>query len=399
MNKPLAYHHYPLASGSWGKEELDAIQRTINRGTYTMGSGVIECEKNFSVQVGSRFAVMVNSGSSANLLMVASLFFTKEPQLRAGDEVLVPAVSWSTSYYPLTQYGLKLRFVDIDIHTLNYDLEKLESAITAKTRAVLAVNLLGNPNEFEKINSILKGRNIILLEDNCESLGASINGKQTGTWGLMGTFSSFFSHHISTMEGGFIVTDNEELYQILICLRAHGWTRQLPDENYVSGRKSKDPFDELFKFILPGYNVRPLEMSGMIGIEQIKKINNFITIRRENGSFFKELFRDHPDFMIQKEVGNSSWFGFSLIIRNKSNLKRKNIVQHLNQYGIECRPIVGGNFVKNPVMKWLDHTIHGDLEAANYLDEKGFFVGNQEIDLKQSITHLNEVLNPSRLKR
>ena len=149
---------------------------------------------------------MVNSGSSANLLMTAALVFTKNEahKLSPGDQVIVPAVSWPTTYYPLNQYGLHLKFVDIDIETLNYDLSALESAVTDKTKAIMVVNLLGNPNDFDEINRIIDGRNIIVLEDNCESMGATFNGKQAGTFGVMGTFSCFFSHHISTMEGGVV---------------------------------------------------------------------------------------------------------------------------------------------------------------------------------------------------
>ena len=264
---------FPLATASWGQEELDAMQRVIASGMYSMGANVRAFERDFAQYIGSQHCVMVNSGSSANLLMVAALFYTKNPKLKLqrGDEVIVPAVSWSTTYYPLYQYGLKIKFVDIDLHTLNYDLDQLEQAVTDKTRAIMAVNLLGNPNDFERINQIVGKRDIVLIEDNCESLGATYKGKQAGTFGVMGTFSTFFSHHISTMEGGLIVTDDEEMYQILLSLRAHGWTRNLPQQNHVCSDKSDDPFEESFRFVLPGYNVRPLEMEGALGVEQLKR--------------------------------------------------------------------------------------------------------------------------------
>jgi CDP-4-dehydro-6-deoxyglucose reductase, E1 len=384
---------YPLATSSWDQEELAAIQGTIARDYYTMGPSVAKFEAEFARWAGSRYCVMVNSGSSANLLMVGALRFRKESPLMPGDEILVPAVSWATSYYPFTQYGLKLRFVDIDLDTLNYDLERLGDALTPRTRAVLAVNLLGNPNDFDRLRSLLSGRNILLLEDNCESMGALYQGRQAGTFGVMGTFSTFFSHHMSTMEGGLILTDDRELYELLLCLRAHGWTRQLPDENLVSGRKSEDPFEELFKFVLPGYNVRPLEMEAAIGSEQLRKLPGFVDQRRKNAGLFQALFRDHEHFRIQQEIGASSWFGFSLILRESSPLARRDVVSRLQANGIECRPIVGGNFTKNPVMRWLDHTIHRDLRNADQLDQRGLFVGNQEIPLDTQITHLAEVLS------
>ena len=393
MNLPRPSVTYPLATSSWGQEELAAIQGTIARDYYTMGPSVARFEAEFARWAGSRHCVMVNSGSSANLLMVAALCFRQNAPLRPGDEVLVPAVSWATSYYPFTQYGLKLRFVDIDLGTLNYDLERLGDAITPQTRAILAVNLLGNPNDFDRIRSIIGGRDILLLEDNCESMGALYQGRQAGTFGVMGTFSTFFSHHMSTMEGGLILTDDRELHELLLCLRAHGWTRQLPDENLVSGRKSEDPFEELFKFVLPGYNVRPLEMEAAIGAEQLRKLPGFVTQRRKNADLFQALFRDHEHFLIQQEIGASSWFGFSLILRESSRLARKDVVSRLQANGIECRPIVGGNFTKNPVMRWLDHTIHKDLRNADRLDRCGLFVGNQEIPLEAQIRHLAEVLS------
>ena len=246
---------FPLATATWGKEEQAAMQRVIASGMYTMGVNVQGFENVFAKYVGSKHCVMVNSGSSAILLMVAALFYTRNSKLKLqrGDEVIVPAVSWSTTYYPLYQYGLKIKFVDIDLRTLNYDLDQLEQAVTDKTRAIMAVNLLGNPNDFGRIQKIIGSREIVLMEDNCESMGAKFQGKHTGTFGVMGGYSSFFSHHISTMEGGLIVTDNEELYHILLSLRAHGWTRNLPKNNWVCSEKSDNPFEESFRFVLPGY--------------------------------------------------------------------------------------------------------------------------------------------------
>src|SRR3989338_1995166 len=185
---------------------------------------------------------------------------------------------------PLYRYGLRLKFVDIDSETLNIDLKKLEEAVTDKTRMIFAVNLLGNPNDFDEIRRIIGSRDILLLEDNCESLGAEFEGRQAGTFGLMGSYSSFFSHHMSTMEGGMIVTDDEELYHILLSLRSHGWTRHLPKHNKVCGTKGDDLFEESFRFVLPGYNLRPLELSGAIGSKQIKKLPEFMRIRRDNAA-------------------------------------------------------------------------------------------------------------------
>jgi CDP-4-dehydro-6-deoxyglucose reductase, E1 len=375
---------YSLATSTWDKRELKAIQSVIDRDTYTMGSSVRQFEKDFCKFIGRKYAVMVSSGSAANLIATAALFYTKNPMLKRGDEVIVPAVSWSTTYFPLQQYGLKLKFVDIDLDTLNYDLEALESAITSKTKMIMVVNLLGNPNDFDIINSFIQDKDIFIFEDNCESMGAEYKGKQTGTFGIISTFSTFFSHHMATMEGGFVATDDEELYHILLSLRAHGWTRNLPQQNHVSN-KSDDWFEESFRFVLPGYNVRPVEMSGAIGIEQLKKLPSFLKQRRENAKLFVELFKNHPDFIIQKDIDNSSWFGFSLIIKPGSNLKRKDMINKLQENNVDCRPIVTGNFTRNEVMKYFDYEVHHELKNADYLHENGFFVGNSQICLEQEI--------------
>lgn len=382
---------YKLATSSWDNKEIEAIQAVIKTGHYSMGEKVQEFELLASKLFGSKYSVMCSSGSTANLLMIAALFYTKIPLLRKGDEVIVPAVSWSTTYFPLYQYGLKIKFVDIDIETLNFDLNELKKAISPRTKMILAVNLLGNSNDYSFIKDLIEETPIILIEDNCESMGAKFNNRFTGTFGLMGSFSTFFSHHISTMEGGFITTNNEELYHILLCLRAHGWTRNLPLNNHIT-QKNLDDFDESFRFILPGYNVRPLEFSGAIGIEQLKKLPSFIEKRRENAKYFKKLFKNDQRFILQKELGKSSWFGFSLII-NDERIKRDDLVKLFKEAKIECRPIVSGNFAKKEVVKYFDYEIHSDLKNANNLDSNGLFVGNSHLDLKKEIDFLKTTLD------
>ncbi len=385
---------YPLAASSWDDSELEAIQRVVDSGQFTMGKYVEEFEKEFANYVGSRYAVMVNSGSSANLIAVAALFYRNQgTQLKRGDEVLVPAVSWGTSYHPLHQYGLKLKFVDIDKDTLNYDLAQLENAITDKTKMILAVNLLGNPNDFASIEAMIGERDIILLEDNCESLGATYQGKQTGTFGLLGTYSSFFSHHICTMEGGLTVTDDEELYHIMLSLRAHGWTRNLPQKNLVTGEKSSNNFEESFKFVLPGYNLRPLEMSGAVGLEQLKKLPDFIATRRRNAKQFVKLFGENPYWLVQKEIGESSWFGFSFILKPDAPFSRLEFIEYLTRHQIDCRPIVTGDFTKNEVVKYFDYEISGEVTNAEIVDREGLFIGNHHFNLEDELVEMKELLN------
>ena len=379
-------HRFPLATSSWDQAEQDALQRVIASGMFSMGTEVQDFEKQFAEFFGAKHAVMVNSGSSANLLMTGALFYSQNSDIRLnpGDEVIVPSVSWSTTYYPLAQYGLVQKFVDIDCDTLNYDLDALESAVTDRTRAIMIVNLLGNPNDFDRIKKIVGDRNIVLLEDNCEAMGATFNGRQAGTFGTVGSFSCFFSHHISTMEGGMVVTDDEELYHIMLSMRSHGWTRHLPKVNHVTGTKSDDVFEESFKFVLPGYNLRPLEMSGALGQAQLKKLPSIIAGRRANAVIFQDKLANHPLFTLQHEIGESSWFGFSLLLRPDIGISRSTVVEKIVNLGFECRPIVAGNFAKNPVMQHIPHTVHGLLEGAEFIDTNGLFVGNHHYPIPEA---------------
>lgn len=381
---------YELASSSWDNKEIDAIQKVISSNMFTMGEFVKKYEKEFAKYTQNKYCVMVNSGSSANLLAVASLFYKKENPLKRGDEVIVPAVSWATTYYPLYQYGLKLKFVDVDKYTLNFDIEELKKAVSSNTRMIFAVNLLGNPNEYDSIQEIIDGKNIYLLEDNCESLGGIYKNQMLGSIGIMGTYSTYFSHHMSTMEGGVVGTDDEELYEILLSIRSHGWTRHLPEDCTIC-KKNKNPFEESFRFILPGYNVRPIEMMGAVGSEQLKKLPEFINIRRKNAEYFKSLFQDDDRFIIQKEIEESSWFGFSFLVNNE-DIRREDIIKKLQAANIDTRPVVAGNFARKEVVKWFDYEIFGDLKNADFIDKNGFFVGNHQFDIRDKLDYLKDVL-------
>jgi CDP-6-deoxy-D-xylo-4-hexulose-3-dehydrase len=382
---------YPLASTTWGTEEYDALQRVIKTGNFTMGAEVRAYEEAFASHVGSKYAVMTNSGSSANLALMAAAKYVQGSDLQDGDSVIAPAVSWSTTYYPVHQLGLTLSLVDIDRETLNIDIQKVREAITPRTKAILAVNLLGNPSDLLALQQIAKEHNLLLFEDNCESLGAKVNGKQAGTFGMAGTYSSFFSHHISTMEGGITVTDDLAFYQTMKSIRAHGWTRDLPNENFVHN-KSGDEWDDLFRFVLPGYNLRPLELEGALGQAQIKKLDSFISHRRANATALVNESNRFPNIKLQKENGESSWFGFSLLLDGPLSGKRRLLVQALNKAEIQSRPIVAGNFALNPVMKHLKHDPIPALPNADDIHQNGLFVGNHHFAMDKQIERLAEVL-------
>lgn len=385
--------NFPLATSSWDESEHNAIQRVIASDMFSMGSEVATFEAQFAKAMGARHAVMVNSGSSANLLITAALRYHSSLDFPVGGEVIVPAVSWSTTYFPLHQYGMRLKFVDIDRDTLNYDLDALEAAISPETSAIMVVNLLGNPNDFARIREIADRNGVFFIEDNCESMGATFEGRQAGTFGVAGSYSSFFSHHIATMEGGLVVTDDEELHHLMLSIRAHGWTRNLPKENHVSGVKDDDPFKEAFKFVVPGYNLRPLEMSGAIGQEQIAKLPMIVSERRKNAATFVEMMKDFPALRIQQEIGESSWFGFSMVLKSDAPCDRAQLIDALRRHGVECRPVVTGNFAKNEmVLKHMEHTIHEALPNADEIDVRGLFVGNHHWPLNEQLEHLRHAL-------
>lgn len=380
---------YKLSDNTWDSAEIEAMNRVIKSGMFSMGKEVKQFEENFAKKVGSKYAVMSNSGSSANLLAIAALVYSGK--LSEHDEVIVPAVSWSTTFFPLSQFNLKLKFVDINKYTLNIDIEQLKEAISEKTKAIFAVNLLGNPNDYDAISELCKKNNLILIEDNCESLGGKFNHKNLGTFGLLGTYSTFYSHHICTMEGGVTVTDDEDIYHYLLCIRAHGWTRSLPNESKIY-KKNEDNFYESFNFIMPGFNLRPIEMEGAIGIEQLKKLDLIVSQRRENAKYFLEKIKHINGVRTQQEIGESSWFGFAIILEGNNRNTRDRIVKLLQEKGVEVRPIVAGNFTKNQAIKYMKYTIYGELINADDIHENGFFVGNHSNCNHREIDFLIDVL-------
>lgn len=379
---------YPLATDTWDDKEYGAINRVINSNRFTMGPEVEMFEKEFAEYFGSKYAVMVNSGSSANLIAISALILSDKYDLNKGDEVIVPAVSWATTYTVLYQCGLKLKFIDIDLDTFNLNLNELENAISDNTKAIFAVNLLGNPNDFDRLLKICDENNLILIEDNCESMGAKFNGKYTGTFGVCGTFSTFYSHHMATMEGGMVLTDDDELNDIMKSIRSHGWTRNLGENSPFNTKKDK--FYEMFNFIFPGYNVRPVEMEAAIGREQLKKLDGFLKERKSNGKYFLNKFSNINSISLQKNQDDSSFFGFPIIFDD--DVQRKKFIELCDENNIEYRPIVAGNFTKNKVIEYFDYSIYGDLKNSNILHNNGLFIGNHHFDVKKDLDEIYNLL-------
>lgn len=332
----------PLASETWGPEERAAILRVVDSGRVTMGAVTQEFERAYAAYCGTRYCVACNSGSSANLLMVAAW------TLRYGrGSVIVPAVGWSTSYSPFQQYGWRLIFVDTDRYTLNYDLEQLTRAAEEHDPdLVLAINLLGNPNDFARFPGVP------IIEDNCESMGARYQGKVTGSFGVMASHSTYFSHHICTGEGGMVTTDDETFYEMMLAIRSHGWTRHLPQNNTLRAKVDK------FHFIYPGYNLRPTDIQCAIGVEQLKKLPRFVAQRRDNA-------RRCP-WRSQREIGESSWFGFAIWGDDRKAVEGR----------YETRPVVTGNFLRQPAIKHYDYVVYGDMVGADLVHDHALMIGN-----------------------
>lgn len=383
---------YELAVNTWGREEIDAIHRVIASERLTIGPNVAAFEDAFAAYHKRKYAVMVNSGSSANLLAVAALFYKKNRPLQRGDEVIVPAISWGTTYHPLQQYGLKLKIVDIELETINMDTRQLEAAFGPRTRAIMGVSILGNPAALDVMRRFADERGLYFIEDNCESMDAELAGRKAGTFGHLSTFSSFFSHHISTMEGGMVTTDDRELFELVKSMRAHGWIRDLPEDSVIFDKRDDD-FFEAYRFILPGYNVRPLEMSGAIGIEQLKKLPAMTAARRKNWALFQKLFGGDNRFIIQRENGKSSAFSFTIIPNPEAGLSRAKILGELKKADIGYRIITGGCITRHDVIKHYDYECVDKLPNANFAHDQGFFVGNHPLDLIPQIERLREVLD------
>jgi CDP-6-deoxy-D-xylo-4-hexulose-3-dehydrase len=379
---------YPLAHSTWGKEEVEAIQKVVDSDMYTMGKHVKQFEQEFAEKFGSENAVMVNSGSSANLLMLSLLKW----KYKLSGDIIVPVVGWATTYFPIAQNGFKINFVDVDPDTWNIDVNKIEQAITPNTCAIMPVNLLGNSCEYDKIIEICRKHNLMLIEDNCESMGAMYKGKHTGTIGLAGSFSFFFSHHIQTMEGGMVLTDSKDDADYMRSLRAHGWVRELPDDSMLY-QKTGNAFDDNFIFATPGYNIRPLEMSGAIGSVQLKKWDDIMDVRSANKRHFRHLFANKPWCRVQKEIGESSWFTFGIVLDGELKGRRADVVKALDEAGIQNRPLASRNFLKQPVMRELDHIASGEMTAADDIHDNGFFVGNGSKDLTDGIDTMYEVIS------
>lgn len=391
---------YPLAQQTWGPEEKAAIGRVIASDSLTMGDEVQKFQREFASWAGAKFAVMVNSGSSANLLCLESLLrpIDGSPKLQSGDEVIVPALSWGTTVWPVIQLGLKPVVVDIELSTLGISPTAIESAISEKTRAIIVVHVLGQPCNLAEITHICEEHNLILIEDCCESLGAKANDTHVGNFGLYGTFSFYFSHHVSTIEGGMITTNDTNLFNDLLSMRAHGWSRDRTDANRWSTEDSN--VDPRFVFLSTGFNFRPTEIEGALGRIQLQRFPDMIKRRRELARRVDILISDHVDWL--KLIGRDlltddstnfhSFMCLPFILDKDAPVTRSEFCEFLESSGIETRPIIAGNILRHPAARYISGASDYRCRMADQLYERGFMIGCHPYITEQSWSTFEEAI-------
>ena len=371
---------YPLHEDALNNYDLLAATKVLISRQLTMSKKTIEFENDFKKKLGLNYCLMVNSGSSANLLALFALINPiKKNRLKAGDECLVPAVCWPTSLWPVIQAGLTPRLIDVDLQSYSINLDVIKKNITKKTKAIMMINVLGNCSEIDEIQKFARAKNLYLIEDNCESLGSKYKNKYLGSYGDFSSFSFYYSHQITSGEGGMIACKKKEDYDLLKTLRAHGWDRDL--------RKNKN---KGFNFINSGFNLRPLEVSAAIGLSQFKRLPNMMSIRTHNrNNIIKTLkksnnWNEQFTFFNPRDNLKPSWFGLPLLINPKFKKTKVKFLKFLNRNNLETRPIISGNFANQPVIKLYDIKYNKqDLKNSTEIDERGFFIGLPTVKLNQ----------------
>ena len=371
-------HYFPLKDFTFRNKDLIEGIKVIFSKNVTMSKVTKKFEKIFSKKIKVPYSLMVNSGSSANFLAFQCLINPyRKKRLKKGDEVLIPSICWPTSFWPIIQSGLKPIFVDVDRENFNIDLEDLEKKISKKTKALMLIHVLGNSTNMEKLVKILKKRRIILIEDTCESIGAKYKKKFLGTFGSFSTFSFYYSHQISSIEGGMICCKNKQDEGIIKALRSHGWAK---DQGKLV--KRFEEIDKNYLFINSGFNLRPTDIQAAIGLSQFKSLNNFIKVRKINRKIIiKKIISDkrwknQVNFLEKNDNVEPSWFGLIMLLNKKFKNKKKLILDKLDKLGVENRPIISGNFLKQPALrKYKISQKSRNFPNASYVHEYGFFVG------------------------
>ena len=379
MNNRL---EFPLVDSSYDNQEILSCIATLLSGQLTMGDNVRKFETKFAEYSGSPYATMVNSGSSANLLALSVLTNPlRKVHLQPGDKVAVPAVCWSTSLWPIIQAGLVPVLIDVDPRTFNLSIDSLKQSFSHHDfKAIMMVHILGNSTDLESLLDITHDKNLVLIEDTCESLGSTFRQQKLGTLGEFGTFSFYFSHHMTTIEGGMVLAKTEEDFDLLKCLRTHGWSRE--HSGRESFEKENAHIDPRFLFINVGYNVRPMEIQAAFGLEQLKRLDHMNQTRRLNVQRIKDSFQRHPLWKEQLIFPaapahlNPCWFGFPFLIEPSLRLNYRKFTRLLLDQGIDTRPIVSGNMATQPAVRHFNVDLSmGPFTGAQTIHERGLFIG------------------------
>jgi len=372
---------YPLLENGFNQQDLQKGINVLKSGFITMNKHTEIFEKEFAKKLKTKFALMVNSGSSANLLATfAACNPLRKNKFKRGDEALIPVLCWSTSLWPLVQAGLKPKFVDINPKTLNVDADDLISKITKKTKVIMLINVLGISTDLDKIKNYAKKNNIIIIEDNCEALGAKYNNRFLGTFGDFGTFSFFYSHQITSGEGGMIVCNNREDYEILLALRSHGWSRS--KHSYAKNAKKYPNLDSRYIFINSGFNVRPTDVQAAMGLNQFKRLNNFKKNRSLNKKkIIKKIQGDKRwnnqfSFINFSKKINPSYMNLPILVNKKYKKNKKKFLKFIEMKGLETRPIISGSFVNQPATKLYNlNPKKLRFNGAQEVEDLGFVIG------------------------
>lgn len=386
--KPQKYW-YPLSMATYDVEEILAAVDSMCSFRTTMWEKTTQFEREFGDLLGYPETVMVNSGSSADLLIAFALVNPQTKLLAPGDEILVPSVTWPTQIWSAMMAGLKVRLVDTDPVTLNMDLKDLEGKITPRTRAISLVHLMGNPCDMDRVLALCQKYDLVLIEDCCEALGAKFRGQAVGTFGLAGSFSFFFSHHITTMEGGMIVCQDQILSDVFRLLRAHGWAR---NAKYLQ-MEPQAGLDPRYMFINWGFNVRPTELQAGFGLEQLKRLPAFNAQRAKNAEYFNHYLRRHHDLMHLMEVqpqAECSWFALPIVLTGECPFTKGEFLSYLEAQGVETRPVVAGNLALQPVCQLYPELQDANLPGASIVHERGFYLGLYPFDSMQVLDRLIE---------
>ena len=352
----------------------------------TKGNMTIEFEREWSKWLGRKYSVFVNSGSSANLAMVYTLMLSKRLK---NDKIIVPAVSWATTVAPIIQLGLKPILCECDKETLGLDIECFKSLIEKhKPAAVMIVHVLAFPSKMAEIIKICEENDVILIEDSCESIGSTYNNIKTGNFGVMSTFSFYYGHHISTIEGGMISTDDKTLYNLLLSVRSHGWDRDYDEQSQITIRKNYniDPFSSLFTFYVPGFNIRSTDLQAFIGINQIEKIDALSEKRCQNFKLYDSLIQNTFWKVKNLDCCFYSNFAYPVISPNKVD-----IIKELRMNNVECRPLVCGNIGLQPF--WKDIYGETNFEFANIIHNLGLYVPNHNNITRDDIILISNIIN------